>query len=99
MDIPADPRQFEPHLMAKDLRKALVPLFPGISGESAFARILPLLPHTLLPGAKRKTYLLSQVVQALEAMSSRFPAPGETSLHRSRSQQSNRRPGRPRKIA
>lgn len=89
----------EPHLMAKDLRKALVPLFPGISGESAFGRILPLLPHTLLPGAKRKTYLLSQVIEALNAMASRISAPGETSLHRNRAQQSGRRPGRPRKFA
>ena len=92
-------QDFEPHLMKKDLHKALGGLFPGISGLSALNRLLPHLPYTLLPGAKRKTYLLSQVVQALDAMASRIPASGETSLHRSHAQQSNRRPGRPRKIA
>ena len=96
----------EPHLKAKDLRLALIPSYPGITGESAFARLLPLLPYTLLPGAKRRTYLLSQVTQALDAMASSFMPPTETSLHRRRSQREvataaepslHRR--RPRKIA
>jgi hypothetical protein len=97
----------EPHLKGKDLRIALIQNYPGITGENAFAKILPMLPYTVLPGAKRKTFLLSQVTQALDAMASSFPAAEtSTSLHRRRSQREeataaepslHRR--RPRKIA
>lgn len=79
---------FEPLLMAGQLREALIPKIPAVTGETNFAKLLPLLPYTILPGGKRKLYRLSAVLAALDRMAVMvdppLPEAGDSPLHRRR---------------
>jgi len=79
---------FEPFLMAGQLREALIPKVPAITGESNFAKLLPLLPYVTLLGGKRRLYRLSSVLAALEKLAVLVEPPtpemGESPLHRRR---------------
>ncbi|OIQ64752.1 hypothetical protein GALL_536960 [mine drainage metagenome] len=86
----------EPWLTAKDLRVQLLRYAPGVSGETNFARLLPLLPYSFLPGGKRRLYRLSAVLAAMERLQTLVQPPLATAdpallttvLHRRRSRKS-----------
>ena len=83
-------RNLEPFLNARELRAVLKPIFPGITGQTIFEKLIPFLPHAILPGGKRKLYQVSRVVEVLEGMISRVQPeprsmPIDTPLHRRRS--------------
>jgi hypothetical protein len=79
---------FEPFLMAGQLREALISKVPAVTGETNFAKLLPLLPYMTLLGGKRKLYRVSTVLAALEKLAvlvePPIPGPVESPLHRRR---------------